>query len=397
MVASIVAVLLGYGYLFVIRAVGGIIIYFTIAVTFIILLIAGFYSYFFARPKYDEDDPIHNYLAYTAYIVWGITGVLGLIVVCCFDSIQLGIAVFQTTAQYIACNMHIFLLPAIAFIVTAIWYVIWLSSAIYIFAVGTPEARENYPFVTEIKWSDETRYVLIYYVFALLWISAFIVGAVQFIIGASTCMWYFTVKTDTGGKDTVRKATWWFFRYHWPSIALGSLIIAICQFIRLVFEYYRKKMGSAENLNGFLKCLMISTSYCLWCLEKCVKYISKNAYIQIALHNYDFLPAAVCAFTLILKYAHKFGITNSIGYIYMLFGCFLISSTTCFGTYIFLTNYEMEITSPIPTTVAMGVISVAIGYQFLSIFSFSLDAILQSYLLDKELGRSKNADRKSVV
>lgn len=96
---------------------------------------------------------------------------------------------------------------------------------------------------------------MIYHVFALLWINAFIIGCVQFIIGASTCQWYFTVKTDSKGRNTIPTAISWLFKYHWASIAMGSLIIAICQMIRLVFEYYRKKMSIMEKTNPFIKVL----------------------------------------------------------------------------------------------------------------------------------------------
>lgn len=122
-------------------------------------------------------------------------------------------------------------------------------------------------------------------------------------------------------------------------------------------------MGALENTNAFVKVLMTATGYCLWCLENCVKYISKNAYIQIALTSESFCNAAINAFTLILKKAHVFGMTNAIGTTYMLFGCFFITATTCLGTYIFMTNYDgLDVTSPIPTTVAMGIIAVAISY-----------------------------------
>jgi solute carrier family 44 (choline transporter-like protein), member 2/4/5 len=235
---------------------------------------------------------------------------------------------------------------------------------------------------------------MIYHVFALLWINAFIIGSVQFIIGASTCLWYFTCKSDSEGKGTIGTSIKWLFKYHWASIALGSLIIAICQMIRLIFEYYRKKMGMLEKTSTLIKILVVSTGYCLWCLEKCVKYISKNAYIQIALTNDGFLQAAINAFTLILKNAHRFGFANTIGTVYMIFGCFFIAACTSFGTYAFMVNYDgLDVTSPIPTTCVMGVIAIMVGYQFLSIFSFSSDAILQSYLLDEELRRPASASR----
>lgn len=239
---------------------------------------------------------------------------------------------------------------------------------------------------------------MIYHVFALLWINAFIIGCVQFIIGASTCQWYFTVKTDSKGRNTIPTSISWLFKYHWASIAMGSLIIAICQMIRLVFEYYRKKMSIIEKTNPLVKVLFMSTRYCLWCLEKCVKYISKNAYIQVALANTSFLPSAISAFCLILKNAHRFGFANTIGTVYMIFGAFFISSTTSFGTYAFLTNYDgLDITSPIPTTIVMAIISIMISHQFLSIFSFSSDAILQSYLLDEELRRPAGASRPDDI
>ena len=153
-------------------------------------------------------------------------------------------------------------------------------------------------------------------------------------------------------------------------------------------------MAAVENSTPLIKVLVCATGYCLWCLEKCVKYISKNAYIQIALNNCNFLTGAINAFVLILRNAATFGWTNTIGTVYMLFGSFFVSSVSCFGTYLFLTNYDgLDITSPIPPTVVMGVIAVGISYQFLSIFSFSSDAILQAYLTDMEITKGEGVNR----
>lgn len=76
----------------------------------------------------------------------------------------------------------------------------------------------------------------------------------------------------------------------------------------------------------------------LWLLEKCVKYMTKNAYIQVALTNKSFCPSAINAFCLMLKNAHRFGFASSIGQVYMLFGAVFITTTTCLGTYGFLIN-----------------------------------------------------------
>lgn len=40
---------------------------------------------------------------------------------------------------------------------------------------------------------------------------------------------------------------------------------------------------------------------CLWCLEKCLKFLNKNAYIQTAIFGYNFCVAAKKAFFLIAR------------------------------------------------------------------------------------------------
>jgi hypothetical protein len=82
----------------------------------------------------------------------------------------------------------------------------------------------------------------------------------------------------------------------------------------------------------------------------------------------------------------------------MFFGAFFITSTSCFGTYIFLVNYDgLDISSPIPTTVVMGFIAVTLSYTFLSIFSFSSDAILQAYHTDMAVTKGKGNQRPKII
>lgn len=49
MVSAVVAMVLGYLYLFLLRLLGGVIIWISIAATFLLLFGAGFYTYFYAR------------------------------------------------------------------------------------------------------------------------------------------------------------------------------------------------------------------------------------------------------------------------------------------------------------------------------------------------------------
>jgi len=71
----------------------------------------------------------------------------------------------------------------------------------------------------------------------------------------------------------------WIFKYHMGSIAFGSLIIAIMQMIKLAFEYFRRKFEKVVPANPCTKCLICLLGCFIWCLDACVKMITKNAYI----------------------------------------------------------------------------------------------------------------------
>ena len=177
----------------------------------------------------------------------------------------------------------------------------------------------------------------------------------------------------------------WLTRYHLGSIAFGSFVIAVCQMIRLLFEYYRRKIGSAVETK-FVKVLKCLTGYLLYIMERCVKYVTKNGYIQIALTCEGFCKSSWNAFTLMLKHAHRFGLGNSIGFIFMIFGCAAIAAATGLGCYVFLTQTDIfPVVEPVAPCVAIGIIAVLIAWIFLSIFSFSSDAVFLSFLLDEEL------------
>jgi ABC-type phosphate transport system permease subunit len=177
------------------------------------------------------------------------------------------------------------------------------------------------------------------------------------------------------------------------SIAFGSFIIAVVQMIRLLFEWYRRAIQRASGENKCVKVLLCLTGYCLWILEKCVKFISKNAYIQVALTNDWFCKAAWNAFSLIIANAARFGWATNVGSILTFFGISCIATINGVGAYFFLTETDYyNVQSPTWPVVVIVFISLMISNTFLSIFGFSSDAILQSFLLDEQL-RFKGANR----
>jgi hypothetical protein len=62
----------------------------------------------------------------------------------------------------------------------------------------------------------------------------------QFIISAACVLWYFSSSSDSNGRGSLLTGLYWVFKYHLGSIAFGSFLIAVVQFIRVIFEYYKK-------------------------------------------------------------------------------------------------------------------------------------------------------------
>jgi hypothetical protein len=74
----------------------------------------------------------------------------------------------------------------------------------------------------------------------------------------------------------------------------------------------------------------------LWLLDEYVKFLTKNAYIQCALHNTSFCPSAMNSFFLILRHVGKFSSAAMIGWIMMMLGKGTIMGVTGYATIIYI-------------------------------------------------------------
>ena len=373
------AFIFGMIYLVILRCFAGLLVWTTI---FGILgsLGGGGYWLYHMRNNYDQSDNNYKYLQYGAYALWGLAGLFFLIVLCCCSRIRLAVAIMKVTSQFVYNTPSILLLPIIFLALCAGWIVFWVYTAVYVFSVGNIEPRESpFSFVSTIKWTTQTRYIFLYHLFGGLWVNAFLIGCFQFIVAAACAIWYFSFSTDVAGKGSMRTGAKWILRYHFGSIAFGSFIIALVQFIRIIFEYYRKKIQAANKNNPVVKCLLCCTSYLLACLERCVKFITKNAYIQVAITGKNFCRSAWNGFLLVVRNVFRFGAVHTLGAIFMFLGrLFIICLTViaCFIQVEYWPYFADKLSSPYFPCIVAGIIGFLVGGIFVSIFSFASDTVL---------------------
>lgn len=329
-------------------------------------------------------------------MAWALAGICLLLTCCFWTSIRISISVIKAASSYVWKNMHIVIVPFLSFVFSLLFIAAWIASAVFLYSCGDFGKASGGGLIKEVHWSDTTRYLMIYQLFGLLWVVALTLACTSFVIICSVSMWYFSHNSDTKATSSIMTGIGWVFRYHLGSLAFGSFIIALIWFVRLIFEYLEKKMkmeGGAAN-NPLVSCLICCFKCCLDCCNRFVKYINKNAYCQVVLASTNFCTSAINSFTLMLKHAATFAISGGVTNVIMFLGKMLISIITAIIGYEILTNWTYisnDIMEPLAPCVVFFLTAYLISSAYMSIFSTSVVAILQCFLVDVDVTQKTRA------
>lgn len=229
--------------------------------------------------------------------------------------------------------------------------------------------------------------------FSLLWNNAFLIACGQCIIAGACGCWYFTPNEKKGsllsGPSPVRVGVKNCLRYHPGSMAFGAFILACVQMAKWIMYYLSKQAEAQKNKVMALVCKVLG--YLIACIERVVKFLNKNAYIQIALLGKSFCKSAFNAFMLILRNAATIGILGGIGMVVYVLGTLFITVATGVLGYMILTyTYVEEISSPVVPTIVYVIMGYCSAKLIMNVFGLGVDTTLQCFVADKEMGGSGN-------
>lgn len=235
-----------------------------------------------------------------------------------------------------------------------------------------------------------------YMVFGFIWIIFFLISCNEFVVIVSAITWYYSDKTipdDDGipGDSDVRYGFWWSVRYHMGSLAFGSFILAVVWILKVIFEYVGEKLHEATGGNSCTRCMLACCNCCLHCFDRFIRYLTKNAYIYMALSGEGFCSSALNAFVLILKNAAKFAFVDRIADIFMWLAKMFISTATTLASWPIL-NAMASVEEVFWPLFMIFLLSYMISHTFIAIFDVSANTILQCYLLDKEVAGQQGVD-----
>jgi len=383
-------------YIFLLKWITKPLLYVSMVLILLFFLLLGGWAWI-QRSKYDPEteQKNHQYATIGAGVSWSFAAIYACFICCCWSKISLGASIMEAGSDFVSSNLRVIALPVISYTLVFVYFLYWIVTAIHLYSIGEPEFQPASP-IANIKWESQTWYMMWYFLFCLFWCVAYIICLQQFMIAAMVCMWYFSGQgakmSDVTGEVSMLKAMHWGTWYHCGSIAFGSFVIALVTMIRVVFEYIVKQYEAAGQKDNCVFKMITGCVRCvLYCLDKYVKFITKNAYIQIALHNKNFCGAAWESFFLIIRHAGRFGSAAIIGWIMMMLGKGTIMASSAYAT-ILLVSYKFEmVQQPFIPALIVALIAYVIGSLFLSIFSFSCTAILHCFLLDEDTGGSGNS------
>ncbi|XP_056632052.1 choline transporter-like protein 1 [Diorhabda sublineata] len=323
------------------------------------------------------------------YLVFAIlttiaTVIISLIIFVMRKRIELVVQLFEESGKAIAAMPILLFQPILTFLSLGIVVALWFIFSLLIESSGTlSEYRLNVFFYEKDAWMKFTRW---YNFIAMLWMVQFIIGCQHMIIAGAVSIWYF--KRDKSSLGTpVIQSTGNLIRFHLGSVALGSCLIATVQFIRMLMKLLEKFLRNREG--KIVDCLLKCCHCCLYCFEKILKYLTRNAYIEVAIFGLPFCKAGQQAYKLLTANILRVAAINSVGDFVLFLGKVVVVIATVLIGIKILQDKEGLQHMWVPITLS-GLFAYFVSHCFMTVYEMVIDTIFLCFCEDCEKNDGEN-------
>jgi hypothetical protein len=411
--AAVLAILLGFVYLFFLRFFAKILVFLGLFILSVAPVIGGGILIYNATTE-DGLDHIPSTGDSTTDMWIGVglviaSAIMACISVCACGALRTAIAVVRAASTAMVDMPTLVLEPVITQairlgLLAALLYGFgWLLSCgkmttmtLEEYAVLEDSGAPNVQGVFRtFRYTEEEWHYIFYYVFITIWIMCLMTAASQYAIAYAVQLWYFTAYDDSGRKPGIGLKFSIFtafcegFSLHLGSLALGSFLIAVLIAIQLVLGYLAKQAKAEDNKVAVAaaKCMMC----CVQCFQRCLEFLNKNAYIDIACNSTSFCFAAKNAFWIIVKNFPEMAILNGACWVFVYVGVGAITSVGTWLVYLIVTKMEYfsdpskstYIADPLPILVVTALICGVVSYSFMQVYDMVADTILYCFATEK--------------
>ncbi|KAM5167266.1 choline transporter-like protein 4 isoform 2-T2 [Callospermophilus lateralis] len=355
-------------------------------------------------------------------------GILLLLLIFLRQRIRIAIALLKEASKAVGQMMSTMFYPLVTFVLLVICIAYWAMTALYLATSGQPQyvywvsnasapGCENVPVNTSCDPMDQSMNyscpglmcvfqsyastglaqrslfnLQIYGVLGLFWTLNWVLALGQCVLAGAFASFYWAfhkprdIPTFPLSSAFIRT-----LRYHTGSLAFGALILTIVQIARIILEYIDHKLRGAQN--PMARCIMCCFKCCLWCLEKFIKFLNRNAYIMIAIYGKNFCVSAKNAFMLLMRNIVRVIVLDKVTDLLLFFGKLLVVGGVGVLSFFFFSGRIQGLGKdfenphlnyywlPIMTSI-LGAYVIASG--FFTVFSMCVDTLFLCFLEDLE-------------
>lgn len=228
-----------------------------------------------------------------------------------------------------------------------------------------------------------------YNLFAFFWSMEFVTAFGEMVLAGVFARWYWTKDKSDVPMCSLGASFCNVLTFHLGTVAFGSLIIGIIRFIRAILQFVEDKLKAYQN--DLTRCLFCVCRCCLWCLEKFMRFINRNAYIMCAMKSTNFCKSAKDSFNLLMRNMVRVVVLNGVVQFLLFIGKLVIVSAVGILSYVFFSGQIPDLQDDIPTLnyLFTPIVVIVVGTYFItssffSVYVMAVDTLFLCFLEDLE-------------
>lgn len=411
------SVAVGYAYFYLLRYCARLLTYGILGT--LLALAGGVAAYcLWLAPAPTQEDRLwgtffHDPVARTRVIGWAAAAafVILLCFVCCMRaSLQRALGCVEAACDAMWALPHMLLMPVIELCTKSFFVLLWLFFLAWVLTNGViraPEAEVNgtpvHGLVFQFTHTWQQRCGIAVYLFGLFWGLETTTVLFQFVGGHAVAVWYFTPCRPDLSKRPVSAAVWgeglWHaLRYHLGSVALGAALVSCFRLTAALCGYVTRQARGENKVAAAIGHIFMC---CVWCYEEVVRFINKNAIIEMVLRSTDFFTSAGRAFRRVERALPEAAALNGITVLFQVLGSIVMTGIGGYTAFLLVSGLSMYsdpssqwyLESPLFVVVANAGLAFLISAVFMTMFDMTSDTLLFCWLTDTEDGVAEFAPK----
>lgn len=406
-ISAVGAIMLGFSYLFFLESTTFFLLWAGIAALVSVPGLIGGYAIYAAQN--DGTDQLPSTGDSTYDMVIGVCCCLTSFVFLCVacykaDSVNLAVECIKATCECIR-DMPTLLFEPIVSLCFKVPMLILLSVGFLFLATCITEVPTMVFTATglveyvDVQYTPDEYWFLGFYIFMSIWIMEIFSAMSQFAVSYATQQWFFSHhRPEFGlarGAPTCAACKGLFVGlfFHLGTLAFGSFIISSTRVVRYILTWIIP--NSQNKGNPVSACLVSTCACCVSCFERFLRFLTKNAYMDVAINGSDFCKAAHQSFLVLQSELTAVGVLNGATWLFQLTGLGGIAVGGAYLTFLMCTHIYVYadptskyfIEDPLFLCGVSFTICFLVAVPFMLVFDQVSDTILYCYAIEED--RSK--------